>query len=484
MPRNRPAPTLSGLGLVVSLLMPADAVLARGVSSWELVTQPNFFDFADGSVLEVTRSSLSNDGRVAVFSSFATNLVDRSPIQSDDWHTFVRDRDADHTDYVSVGAPGTGGHLSGDGRFVTFQSNQQLVPGMTVVANQYPYLLDRTTGELTFIGIFAEGASGPLDLSGAFVQAISDDGRFTLLASKHPHVPADDDGGLFDAYAFDRLTGAIELVSAGPSLPGSRDYAPVAITGDGATVAMYSFDFGSGDIQFELLDRTSGAVTFVAPPSGLVPLLSPSLSDDGRWFTYCAMAYDPKKDMLVDPVRCFLFDRQLGATHEINALVGAANESIGVGALSEDGRFVFVATGATTLPLRGSAPPRLDGTVQGYRWDRTTGLFELLTEIDGAPANGAAFPMAATPDGVTVLVSTQSTNLVPGDDNGISDLVITSRPLPPLGDLDGDGSVGAPDLAMLLGRWGEAGPIGDFDSDGAVGAADLGLLLGAWSTGR
>lgn len=48
------------------------------------------------------------------------------------------------------------------------------------------------------------------------------------------------------------------------------------------------------------------------------------------------------------------------------------------------------------------------------------------------------------------------------------------------GDLNGDGSVSAPDLAILLGAWGSSGP-GDLNGDGTVGAADLALLLGGWS---
>lgn len=50
-------------------------------------------------------------------------------------------------------------------------------------------------------------------------------------------------------------------------------------------------------------------------------------------------------------------------------------------------------------------------------------------------------------------------------------------------DLDHDGTVGAADLATLLGAWGtcESGCcIADLDNDGAIGAADLALLLGAW----
>ena len=51
-------------------------------------------------------------------------------------------------------------------------------------------------------------------------------------------------------------------------------------------------------------------------------------------------------------------------------------------------------------------------------------------------------------------------------------------------DFDGDGTVGASDLALLLGSWGPCDdcddcPV-DFDDDCAVNAADLAQLLGDW----
>ena len=52
-------------------------------------------------------------------------------------------------------------------------------------------------------------------------------------------------------------------------------------------------------------------------------------------------------------------------------------------------------------------------------------------------------------------------------------------------DLDGDGSVGAFDLALLLGSWGPYEPCppfgpADFNQDCGVNASDLAQLLGAW----
>jgi hypothetical protein len=64
---------------------------------------------------------------------------------------------------------------------------------------------------------------------------------------------------------------------------------------------------------------------------------------------------------------------------------------------------------------------------------------------------------------------------------GLDSISITSVSVPPAcpADLDANGDVGAPDLAILLGAWGSSGS-GDINSDGIVDSTDLALLLGAW----
>ena len=47
-------------------------------------------------------------------------------------------------------------------------------------------------------------------------------------------------------------------------------------------------------------------------------------------------------------------------------------------------------------------------------------------------------------------------------------------------DIDGNGTVGASDLAALLNAWGTANAVADLDGDGVVGAPDLAALLNAW----
>ena len=66
------------------------------------------------------------------------------------------------------------------------------------------------------------------------------------------------------------------------------------------------------------------------------------------------------------------------------------------------------------------------------------------------------------------------------DDWFIDDVFVGLPPSCPW-DLDGNGSVGASDLLVLLVAWGpNPGHPADFDGDGAVGATDLLALLVNW----
>jgi len=60
--------------------------------------------------------------------------------------------------------------------------------------------------------------------------------------------------------------------------------------------------------------------------------------------------------------------------------------------------------------------------------------------------------------------------------------VLENPVAPPLGDVNADGTVGAPDIAMVLSSWGPAPTFvrADLNADGAVDARDLTILLTYW----
>ncbi|MBL9148409.1 MAG: hypothetical protein JNM94_06920 [Phycisphaerae bacterium] len=115
----------------------------------------------------------------------------------------------------------------------------------------------------------------------------------------------------------------------------------------------------------------------------------------------------------------------------------------GAVALLDDGR--LVAIGARS----GSAGPLAEA------W-----LLDPVTDCNGNRVDDSAEIAAGTE---------HDANL-----NGVPDSC--ERP----GDLDGDGSVTALDLGVLLGRFGQGPGLGDLTDDGEVDAADIGALLGDW----
>jgi hypothetical protein len=102
-------------------------------------------------------------------------------------------------------------------------------------------------------------------------------------------------------------------------------------------------------------------------------------------------------------------------------------------------------------------------------------------------------PAGVTFDEVLAGVTTVSfTTLEPGLFFGFTDhtfridnITVTRVPASVPGDLNGDGSIGAPDLSILLSAWGPCAPgapcPADLNGDGAVGPQDLAALLAAWS---
>jgi hypothetical protein len=112
----------------------------------------------------------------------------------------------------------------------------------------------------------------------------------------------------------------------------------------------------------------------------------------------------------------------------------------------------------------------------GCEWADFDGDFalsakDLLALLDVVGGDAVDCDGDGTPDAVQILEDPA----LDGDGDGALDAC--SGPLP---DLDGDGVVGAPDLAILLGAWGACDHPADLDRDECVGSGDLAILLGAW----
>ncbi len=146
------------------------------------------------------------------------------------------------------------------------------------------------------------------------------------------------------------------------------------------------------------------------------------------------------------------------------------------------------ATGDTMLAI-GTVCPSVSSRFEAIAYNddapscSSGGTGNLASFIDatnnGATGTFAGFPL--TED----LVAGQTYYILVGSYSATTNLsgtlVIDGPPQGNPADLDGDGTIGAGDLSILLGAWGTAGP-GDLDGDGTVGASDLSALLGIWGS--
>ncbi len=189
--------------------------------------------------------SISGDGRYVAFQSRASNLVPGDTNGEDD--VFVHDGDSGTTTRVSIAFDGTQGgteslyaSISADGRYVTFQSYaSNLVPGDT--NGRYDvFVRDRESGTTSRVSIASDGTQGNSD-SGSYGLSISADGRYVAFASAASNLVPGDTNTFHDVFVHDRDSGATSRVSvASDGAESNHECWYPAISGDGRYVGFHS----------------------------------------------------------------------------------------------------------------------------------------------------------------------------------------------------------------------------------------------------
>ena len=311
--------------------------------------------------------TLSADGRYVAFESFASNLVDGdSNIFVD---VYLYDRQAGITTRVSVNTEGGDSDgdsfapaLSADGRYLAFFSEAtNLVPNDENDFNDV-FLYDRQTGLTTRVSVNTEGG----DSNGnSFEPALSADGRYVAFASEAKNlVPDDGKNVVRDVFVYDRQTGTISRVSGEP---------------DGANA-----------------NDASGR---------------PALTPDGR-----LVAFQSSASNLVEGVNggIFVYDQQTGET-----TLGLPFVSVFRFAMSADGRFFVFQSSAASVFGEGSGFPAI------FVYDRKIEMARMVSvNMEGGDPNGVSFAPAVSADGRYVSFSSNASNLVANDENGIEDVFV------------------------------------------------------------
>jgi Tol biopolymer transport system component len=332
--------------------------------------------------------------------------------------------------------------LSADGRYVAFETRAGLVPG-DVNKNVDVYVLDRTTGRLTlesvaFDGRSANGTSNAPRLSG--------DGRWLVFQSGATNLVRESLGQRQDVYLRDRVAGTTRGLAPGLPLDDvlHASGGPV-ISKDGRVVAFWSHatqlvdgvdaNGTGGDVYVLTLDtgtivRASVTSRGVQQAAGVS--FAPSITADGTIVTFTSTAdlENQNGGAAFERSQIFVRDLARGTTRLVSAAPnGRGGNQISHGsAISADGRFVAFVSMASNL-----GPADDNRLSDVYVRDLQTGTIALVSRTRrGKAGNGASSRPAISADGQFVAFVSEASDLECGrrcapievDDNLLTDVYL------------------------------------------------------------
>jgi Tol biopolymer transport system component len=292
------------------------------------------------------------------------------------------------------------------------------------------------------VSVSSQGSAGDND---SVLAAVSADGRFVAFVSLASTLVAGDTNGTSDVFVRDRVAGTTERVSVdgrgrqatGGDAGGVLDtnWGAPAISADGRYVAFASSatNLVKGDrnrvADVFVRDRVAGTTERVSVASRKVEAngesSQPAISGDGRFVAFASFADNlvPTDTNFTSDV--FVVDRTGGGPQRVSvSTTGAQGENRSEQpSISADGRFVAFMSSSDAL-----VPGDNDGASDVFVRDRTASTTEGISVAPTAGGFGATSSSPAiTPDGRFVAFDSWEPGLVPGDTNNSFDVFVRDR---------------------------------------------------------
>ncbi|MEV7025701.1 hypothetical protein [Kitasatospora sp. NPDC093558] len=396
-----------------------------------------------------TALGLSDDGRYALFSSTATNLLPQGGTPNIT-EIYVKDLRNGHVERVSVADDGSKldgmtfqASISGDGRYVAFSTSAtNVLPGGSKHRGDI-YVRDRWTGRTELVTAGGLPSTDDQSRYDAQSPSISRDGRYVAYVSNRGDLaPGAAITGQNNVYVTDRWTHTSRLVTVGldGTAADSNSFNPT-ISADGSTVGFgskagnlvpdapsvtpslargphyypyYVWKAGTGRTTAGSLDDTGhlGSVAYDA-----------RVSRDGRYAVYSLATYGTGQPGHGGTrLDVYVHELATGRTTKVNTgLPGTTAGGVSSGgAMTADDRWVYFDSTADNL-----VPGDTNQACDVFRRDLWTGTIERISLTrDGGQSDTASSGPRVDATGDTVIFNANDGNLVPGDTNLLQDVFV------------------------------------------------------------
>lgn len=382
--------------------------------------------------------SISVDNRYVVFVSSASNLVSGDTNGRQD--AFIHDRQTGVTERISVDSAGQAGNgdsyepiMSADNRYVAFASwASNLVPGDTN-SELDVFIRDRQAGTTTRVSV--DNAGGQSNGWSSAV-AISANARYVAFHSLASNLVPGDTNGTWDVFVRDLQTGTTARLSVGTGGAQSNGESYLgAMSADGRYVAFSSLASNlvpgdtNGKLDVFVRDRQTGATTRVsldnAGGQGNGDSWIAAISANGRYVTFESDASYLVAGDTNNKTDVFVRDLQTETTTRVsvNSAGVQGNDMSDRSSINDDGRYVAFRSWSTNLAAGDS-----NGEPDIFVHDRLTrATTRVSVDSTGAQGNGWQYYPRLSNDGRYVVFDSESSNLVAGDVNRMTDVFVHDR---------------------------------------------------------
>ncbi|MEQ1698705.1 MAG: hypothetical protein ABMA25_01280 [Ilumatobacteraceae bacterium] len=315
--------------------------------------------------------------------------------------------------------------ISADGRYVVFTSDAADIALGSMTMATHSYLLDRSTGQVGFIG---EGGFSPPGLVSGTDADVSDDGVHLLIHAVSGFVPSSN--GFTQVFVATTTPGAEDVtLASGPttSTLADADVTGGSLSANGRFVVFATAatnitapdsnnlsDVFVRDLQTNTVERVSLTSAGAQINGASATNAPPSISADGRFVVWTSSATNVVPGATTAVSRVYLRDRTLDTT----TLINLGSTAI----ISDDGKSVLIETKEQLLAA--------DQTVSSdvYLVSLVTGETELISvNTAETQGNSSSSDASMSPDGRFVTFVSAADNLVAGDTNGERDVFLRDR---------------------------------------------------------